>query len=111
MEFFELLSTQNINLDIPTIVAMLSVGYIIKHVPMFKNLSNNLIPIFIVFLSLLIGLFRIDTLTVENVVNAFINYIVVAAVSVGIHQYGKSFFNQLKPLLEILGKSKDDNDK
>ena len=95
----------NINLDITTIIGMLAVGFLIKHTPTFKKISNNIIPPLIVVLCIIIGFLKLDTYTGEAICTMFLEYIINAAVAVGFHQYGKNTFKSFKAFLNTYKQS------
>ena len=80
------------NIDIAVIIALMGVGYCIKHLKFFEKISNDLIPPVLIVASLLFTF-------MQNGINfqAVITSVVSAATAIGFHQGGKNIFNLIFP--------------
>ena len=89
MEFItsQLLEEAIANINIAVVIALMAVGFIIKHVKFLEKVENNLIPPILLVVSILIVVLM-DGFTVQSIISAIIN----AAVAVGLHQQGKNIF-------------------
>lgn len=87
----QLLEEAMANVDVALVVALMAVGFIIKHFKLFETVENNLIPPVLLVFSIVVLSFR-DGLTGETVIPTIISAIVNAAVAIGLHQQGKNIF-------------------
>lgn len=93
-ELLSIASELNIDVNIITIIALMALGFCIKHIKFLSKISNNLIPIIILITSLAIGIIDKDADT--TVVQAVLCSIINAAIAIGFHQYGKNFIPMIK---------------
>ena len=89
MSVSELLTALNASINIPVIIFLLAVGYCIKHTPALEKVSNNLIPIIIFVLSVIIcGVMNIS----DNIAASIMSGVINAAAAIGLHSTGKNIF-------------------
>lgn len=93
-ELLNIASALNIDVNIITIIALMALGFCIKHIKFLSKISNNLIPIIILITSLAIGI--IDKNADTTVVQAVLCSVINAAIAIGFHQYGKNFIPMIK---------------
>ena len=87
----QLLEEAMANVDIALVVALMAIGFIIKHFTLFEKVENNLIPPVLLVFSIIVLVFR-DGLTGDTIIPTIISAIVNAAVAIGLHQQGKNIF-------------------
>lgn len=75
------------NVNVSLVVALMAVGFIIKHFKILEKLENNLIPPILLCLSIAFMIVT-EGFTVQAIISAIVN----AAVSIGLHQQGKNIF-------------------
>lgn len=80
------------NIDIAIIIALMGVGFCIKHLKFFEKISNDLIPPVLIVASLLLT-FMQNGINVQAVITS----IVSSATAIGLHQQGKNIFNIVTP--------------
>lgn len=93
MQIQEVLTAIDGDISIIIIVTLLACGYIIKHTPALNKVSNNLIPVILLALGLLITVF-INPGNKDigmRVIDAILN----AAIAVAIHSSGKNIFEMV----------------
>lgn len=82
--------------DVKLLLLLLAVGFIIKHFA--KNVTNNIIPTVLIGVSFVYSLLVLDVFDKNSIINAIVNALLMAALSIGIHSTGKGF---LKTLLKL----------
>ena len=87
----QLLEEAMANVDVALVVALMAVGFIIKHFKLFEKVENNLIPPVLLVFSIVVLVFR-DGLNTDTIIPTIISAIVNAAVAIGLHQQGKNIF-------------------
>ena len=87
----QLLEEAMANVDVALVVALMAVGFIIKHFKLFETVENNLIPPVLLVFSIVVLAFR-DGFSTETIIPTIISAIVNAAVAIGLHQQGKNIF-------------------
>jgi len=75
------------NINIITVVFLMAIGFIVKHVKYLDKVSNDIIPIILLLCSIAITLVQYGCST-ESIIGAIIS----AAVAIGLHQTGKNIF-------------------
>lgn len=95
MDIVELMTQFDLNIDFRIVIFLMAVGFCIKHIPVLSKVSNDIIPIVIICLSLLVGIATLHTYTADAIVDMAISYIITAAISIGLHQQGKCIFNKI----------------
>lgn len=100
----QLLQEAMANVDIPLVVALMALGFIIKHFSLFEKIENNLIPPVLLVFSIIVLVCR-DGLTGATIIPTIISAIVNAAVAIGLHQQGKNIFTitVIPSITEALG--------
>lgn len=83
----DLLQEALANVNITLVVALMALGFIVKHVSFLDKINNDLIPPVLLLFSIIVMVFT-DGFTVASIVSAIVN----AAVAVGLHQQGKNIF-------------------
>jgi len=101
MDFlFDLLNNYDVDItgmiDIKVVILLMAIGFIFKHLTIFKKISNDYIPLILIVISLIINFLNIEEVTINGFTNAFVTSILSAAVAIGMHQQGKGFFKSLK---------------
>lgn len=81
--------------NIVLLIALMAVGFIIKHTSIFSKVSNNLIPIVVVIIAIVFTLITGDLSSTEGVVSAIMSGLINAALAVWAHQTGKNVFELL----------------
>lgn len=108
----QLLEEAMANVDVALVVALMAIGFIIKHFKLFQTVENNLIPPVLLVFSIVVLVFR-DGLNTETIIPTIISAIVNAAVAIGLHQQGKNIFTMtivpsIADLFSTLFKKKDE---
>lgn len=85
----QLLEQAMSNVNVPLVVALMAIGFIIKHFSLFEKIENDLIPPVLLVFSIIVLLFENGG---ENFIATIIAAIVNAAVAIGLHQQGKNIF-------------------
>lgn len=83
-------------IDIRLAIALIALGFCIKHFSVFKKFSNEYIPAILMFTSIVISVVLLEDYSANTIMNAFVNSLLTAAISIGIHQQGKGFLRSLK---------------
>ncbi len=93
----------NVNLSI--VVALLAIGFCIKHFSFLDNIKNGLIPPILCIVGVVLA-FMMNGFTV----GVFISGIVSAAISIGLHQMGKNVFCSDKVVVADIDKTTEVDD-
>lgn len=80
------------NVDVAIIIALMGIGFCIKHLRFFEKISNDLIPPTLIVSSLVLT-FMQNGINIQAVITA----VVSAATAIGLHQQGKNIFNLILP--------------
>lgn len=112
----QLLTELPAQLNIPLLIALMALGYMIKHVPALSKVSNNLIPIILPVGAILVALLTGDTSSVNGIIASMINGLINAAMAVYLHSTGKNIFefinaNKIKSIIESVVDDEDKNEK
>lgn len=83
-------------IDIKLIIALIAMGFCIKHIPCFKKFSNEYIPVILMITAIVVNVVTLNVFNTNSVMNAFVNSLLTAAISIGIHQQGKGFMKSFK---------------
>lgn len=83
----QLLQEAMANVDVSLVVALMAIGFIVKHFSLFEKIQNDIIPPVLLAFSILV-LTITDGFTVPTIIAAIVN----AAVAIGLHQQGKNLF-------------------
>jgi hypothetical protein len=104
-----LLSNSNISLtdviDIKITITLLAIGYGIKHLKCLNKISNQIIPFILIIFSFLLNFLNIDSMTPSSISSSFVNSIVTASVSIGLHQQGKIIIKYTKKITKSAAKT------
>ena len=76
------------NVNVTLVIALMALGFIVKHVKFLENVNNNIIPPLLLLFSI-IAVVCMDGFTVPSIISGIVN----AAVAVGLHQEGKNIFS------------------
>ena len=87
----QLLEEAMANVNVPLVVALMAIGFIIKHFKVFDKVENVLIPPVLLVFSIVVLAFE-NGLNVDTIIPTIISGIVNAAVAIGLHQQGKNIF-------------------
>ena len=87
----QLLEEAMTNVDVALVVALMAVGFIIKHFKIFENIKNEIIPPVLLVFSIVLLLFR-NGFAAESFMTTIVSAIINAAVAIGLHQQGKNIF-------------------
>ena len=87
----QLLEEAMANVNVPLVVALMAIGFIIKHFKLFEKVENVLIPPVLLVFSVVVLAFE-NGFTVDTIIPTIISGIVNAAVAIGLHQQGKNIF-------------------
>lgn len=87
----QLLEEAMANVDVALVVALMAVGFIIKHFKLFEKVENTLIPPVLLVFSIVLLVFK-NGLNADTIIPTIISAIVNAAVAIGLHQQGKNIF-------------------
>lgn len=95
MSFQEIITQLPSQLNIVLIIALFAVGYIVKHVPMLDKVNNNLIPIILPVIGVIVALATGDLSSTIGITQAIMSGIINAAFAVWAHTTGKNIFEML----------------
>lgn len=90
----ELVSALTGEINFVVVIFLLAIGYCIKHLPILEKISNNLIPITLIVL----GVIVCALIAISNggdMVRAIMSGVVNAAISIALHQTGKNIFEMI----------------
>ena len=87
----QLLEEAMANVNVPLVVALMAIGFIIKHFKAFDKVENVLIPPVLLVFSIVVLTFE-NGFNVDTIIPTIISGIVNAAVAIGLHQQGKNIF-------------------
>lgn len=87
----QLLEEAMANVNVPLVVALMAIGFIIKHFKLFEKVENVLIPPVLLVFSVVVLAFE-NGFNVDTIIPTIISGIVNAAVAIGLHQQGKNIF-------------------
>ena len=76
------------NVNVAIVVALMAVGFIIKHVKFLEKIQNDLIPPILFVLSIVASFIQ-SGVSLESVIAALVS----AAIAIGLHQTGKNIFS------------------
>lgn len=79
------------------IIALMALGYIIKHTKALSKISNNLIPLILLVSGIIISIVLGGSPVAELIISGIIN----AAVAIALHQAGKNIFEFLPSTVAI----------
>lgn len=82
----------DIAMSLQIIILLMLIGAAIKHVKFFDKVSNSLIPIILIIIGVVVGVFMFWPLTKANFMEAFITGLASACIAIGLHQAGKNIF-------------------
>jgi len=91
MSISELFTSMNGIVNLVIVIALMAIGYIIKHTPALSKISNNLIPVILFVVGIVISLLLGGAPIAELVISGIIN----AAIAIALHQAGKNIFDLL----------------
>lgn len=113
MDLHQLITELPAQLNIPLLIALMAGGYIIKHVPAMKKVSNNLIPIILPVCAVIVSLLLGDISSAEGIVTAIISGLINAAMAVWTHESGKNIFEMInaKTIKEVLSSVTEEENK
>lgn len=98
MDFQEVITALPGMVNIVLLIALMALGYIIKHTPVFAKVSNNLIPIILPVTSIAVSAITGDLTTSTGVVTAIMTGFINAALAVWAHETGKNVFEMLNKI-------------
>ena len=75
------------NVNVTIVLALMAIGYLVKHVKFLDKIDNNIIPPLLLMCSICAFVLT-EGFTVQSIISAIVN----AAVAVGLHQQGKNIF-------------------
>ena len=84
----QLLDEALANVNIALVIALMGVGFLVKHMKFLEKVENSLIPPILLILSIVATVFS-EGFTVASVITGIVN----AAIAVGLHQQGKNIFS------------------
>jgi hypothetical protein len=76
------------NVNVTLVIALMALGFIVKHVKFLESVNNNIIPPMLLLFSV-VAVTVMDGFTVQSIISGIVN----AAVAVGLHQQGKNIFS------------------
>lgn len=88
----QFLSEAMANLDIAVIIALMGVGFCVKHFKFLSKVENDVIPPLLVVISLVLTFFQ-HGISIQSAITA----IVSSATAIGLHQKGKNIFSFIVP--------------
>lgn len=76
------------NVNVTLVIALMALGFIVKHVKFLEKVNNNIIPPMLLLFSV-VAVTIMDGFTVQSIISGIVN----TAVAVGLHQQGKNIFS------------------
>ena len=95
MSFEQIVTQLPGQINIILILCLMAIGYVIKHTTIFAKVSNHLIPIVVVVVSLAITIITGDLTSTDGAVQAIMTGFINAALAVWAHETGKNVFEML----------------
>lgn len=97
------------NVNVPVVVALMAIGFIIKHVKFLDKISSDVIPPVLLLCSI-VAMVILEGFSIATIITGIVN----AAIAIGLHQQGKNIFTvtvvpSISKLLSSLT-SKEDNE-
>lgn len=77
------------------LIALMALGFIIKHSPALQKISNGLIPLILLTVSIVMAFVITGTYTANGFVSAVVTGLINAAIAVWFHESGKNIFELL----------------
>lgn len=95
MDLQEVLTQLPSQINVVLVIGLLAVGYIVKHVPALEKVNNNLIPVILPVIAVVVTLITGDLSTSAGITQAIMSGFVNAAFAVWAHNTGKNIFEML----------------
>lgn len=89
----EILNFAFTHVNIAVIIILLGIGYMIKHLSTFTKISNNLIPCILIVCGIILMFVQSATISRLNLLEIVTSGFINAAISIGIHQSGKTLID------------------
>lgn len=80
---------------IPLLIALMALGYIIKHTPALNKISNALIPVILLITAIVIALVLNGDYSMQGITQAVVSGLINAAIAVYMHESGRNIFGML----------------
>ena len=97
------------NVNVSVVVALMAIGFIIKHVKFLDKISSDVIPPTLLLCSI-VAMIVLEGFSVATIITGIVN----AAIAIGLHQQGKNIFTVtvVPSISKLLGSltSKENND-
>lgn len=77
------------------LIALMALGFLIKHSPKLQKISNGLIPLILLVMAVIVAFVASGTYTVNGFVSALVTGLINAAIAVWFHESGKNLFELL----------------
>ena len=75
------------NVNVTVVIALMALGFIVKHVNFSDKVNTNIIPPLLLLCSIIAMIFM-EGFSITSIITAIIN----AAIAIGLHQQGKNIF-------------------
>ena len=75
------------NVNVSIVVALMAIGFIIKHVKFLDKVNSDIIPPVLLLCSI-VAMIVLEGFSVATIITAIVN----AAIAIGLHQQGKNIF-------------------
>ena len=83
----QLIEEALVNVNVPVVVALMAIGFIIKHVKFLDKISSDVIPPVLLLCSI-VAMIVLEGFSVATIITGIVN----AAIAIGLHQQGKNIF-------------------
>lgn len=99
-------------INIYLILALLGIGFIIKHTKKLENIPNNYIPIILYILSMIYEIITLNSYDKISIINGIMDATIASAIAIGIHSSGKQIFksNNISKILFSDDNIEDNNE-
>lgn len=98
-------------LNIPVVIGLMAIGYIIKNTKALNMVSNKIIPLILLGVSIVLSIILADGYSMKEITMALISGLSNAAIAVWAHETGKNVFEMVnaKDIKNMIDSMDNDN--